>query len=63
MKLLTTAEVADLIGFTPATVQDWVQQGKLTCGRKVGGRYRFWECEVLAELGLEPPSQPPREVP
>lgn len=39
-RLLTTADVAELTGFAPATVQDWVQRGELV-SIKIGGKHRF----------------------
>lgn len=47
--LLTARQLADLLGFSAATVQDWVERGDLP-GFRVGGRLRFRESEVLAWL-------------
>ena len=47
--LLTARQVAELLGFAPATIVDWYEAGKLP-GFKVGGRLRFRESEVLAWL-------------
>jgi excisionase family DNA binding protein len=43
--LLTAREVADLLGFRPATVVGWYERGELP-GFRVGGRLRFRESEV-----------------
>ena len=43
--LLTARQVAELLGFAPATIVDWYEAGKLP-GFKVGGRLRFRESEV-----------------
>jgi excisionase family DNA binding protein len=48
-RLLTAVEVAELLGFSSATIQDWSEQGKLP-GFRLGGRLRFRESEVLAVL-------------
>jgi excisionase family DNA binding protein len=48
-RLLTAREVADLLGFAPTTVVDWVESGEIPAF-KVGGRLRFSESEVLAWL-------------
>ena len=44
-RLLTARQLADLLGFSPATVVDWAEAGKLPAF-KVGGRLRFRESEV-----------------
>jgi excisionase family DNA binding protein len=46
---LKTYEVAELLGFAPATIQDWAQKKGLPHW-KPGGRLRFRESEVLAWL-------------
>ncbi len=66
-RLLTAAEVAEILGFSPATIVDWAQAGKIPAF-KVGGRLRFSETEVLdwldrrrlqaAGAGGEAPSNP-----
>ena len=48
-RLLTTREVATLIGFSPATVQDWSENDRIP-GFRVGGRLRFRASEVEAWL-------------
>lgn len=48
-RLLTARELAGLLGFSSATVQDWFEAGDLP-GFKIGGRLRFRESEVLAWL-------------
>ncbi len=47
--LVTAAEVAELLGFTPGTVLDWFEAGRLP-GFKIGRAVRFRESEVLAWL-------------
>jgi excisionase family DNA binding protein len=47
--LLTAREVADVLGFSPATIVDWAESGKLRAF-KVGGRLRFRESELEAWL-------------
>jgi excisionase family DNA binding protein len=70
--LLTARQVAELLGFAPATVVDWYEAGKLP-GFKIGGRLRFRPSEVEAWLeakragaGGEAPTtpriRPPRGV-
>ncbi len=44
--LLKARELADLLGFSPATILDWTEKGDLPAF-KVGGRLRFRESEVL----------------
>jgi excisionase family DNA binding protein len=48
-RLVTAAEVADLLGFTSGTVLDWFEAGRLP-GFKIGRAVRFRESEVLAWL-------------
>ena len=69
-RLLTSRELADLIGFSSATVQDWFEAGQLP-GFRIGGRLRFRASEVEAWLeqrrrgpvflssppGADPPAQ------
>lgn len=43
--LLTARQLADLLGFSPATVQDWCERGELP-GFRIGGRLRFRLSEV-----------------
>jgi excisionase family DNA binding protein len=47
--LLTAAAVAERIAFSPATVVDWAEAGKLP-GFRIGGRLRFRWSEVEAWL-------------
>jgi excisionase family DNA binding protein len=47
--MLTTAELAELLGFSPGTIVDWSEEGKLP-SFKVGGRLRFRESEVAGWL-------------
>jgi excisionase family DNA binding protein len=44
-RLLTAAELAEMLGFSAATVVDWAEAGKLP-GFKVGTRLRFRWSEV-----------------
>jgi excisionase family DNA binding protein len=63
-RLLTARELAELLGFSAATVVDWAEAGKVPAF-KVGGRLRFRECEVLEwleEQRLSGPSQRPEAV-
>jgi excisionase family DNA binding protein len=48
-RLLTARELADLLGFSSSTVQDWSERGELPAF-KLGGRLRFRESEVLVWL-------------
>jgi excisionase family DNA binding protein len=48
-RLLTTRELAEVLGFAPATIVDWFEAGKLP-GFRVGGRLRFRASEVEAWL-------------
>ena len=59
-RLLTARELADLLGFSPATIQDWYEAGTLP-GFRVGGRLRFRASEV--EAWLEEQRQPTRREP
>jgi excisionase family DNA binding protein len=45
-RLLTAAEVGELLGFATGTVVDWAEAGKIPAF-KLGGRLRFREGEVL----------------
>lgn len=40
-ELLTSAQVAELLGVTPATVKRWADSGLLPCGRTAGKHRRF----------------------
>jgi excisionase family DNA binding protein len=44
-RLLKTRELADLLGFSMATIQDWVEAGSIPAF-KPGGRLRFRLSEV-----------------
>ena len=48
-RLLTARELAELIGFAPATVLDWFEAGRLP-GFKIGSSVRFRPSEVEAWL-------------
>lgn len=47
--MLSAAELADLLGFSPATIVDWSERGSIP-SFKLGGRLRFRESEVAAWL-------------
>jgi excisionase family DNA binding protein len=71
--MLTAAELADVLGFSPGTIVDWSEDGKIP-SFKVGGRLRFRESEVIEwledrrqgrrgeERASEPPSTPVRSL-
>jgi excisionase family DNA binding protein len=59
-RLLTTRELAEFIGFSPATIQDWFERGKIP-GFRIGGRLRFRAIEV--ERWLEEQRRAPRREP
>ena len=44
-RLLKTREVAEMLGFSPATIVGWYERGELP-GFRVGGRLRFRESEI-----------------
>jgi excisionase family DNA binding protein len=44
-RLLTARELAELLGFSAATVVDWSERGEVP-SFKIGGRLRFRESEV-----------------
>jgi excisionase family DNA binding protein len=48
-RLLTSRELGDMLGFSPATIVDWFEAGKLP-GFRIGGRLRFRLSEVEAWL-------------
>jgi excisionase family DNA binding protein len=48
-RLLTAREVAEVLGFAPATIVDWAERGELP-HFKIGGRLRFRLSEVGAWL-------------
>lgn len=67
-RLLTSRQLAELLGFAPGTIVDWAEAGKVPAFR-VGGRLRFRPSEVEAWLetkragdGGEAPATP-RERP
>src|SRR5262245_50728604 len=45
-RLLTTVEVAELLGFAAGTIVDWAERGTIPAF-KLGGRLRFDEEEIL----------------
>ena len=49
-RLLTPAEVAQLFRVHPKTVSRWVQAGKLSAVRTLGGHRRYRAHEVYALL-------------
>jgi excisionase family DNA binding protein len=59
-RLLSARALADLLGFSPATIQDWYEAGTLP-GFRIGGRLRFRASEVNA--WLEERRQTPRHEP
>jgi excisionase family DNA binding protein len=61
-RLLTARELADLLGFAPATIQDWFEAGMLP-GFRIGGRLRFRPSEVEAWLEERRPERPSRREP
>ena len=48
-RLLTSGQLAELLGFSPGTVVDWAEAGKLPAF-KLGGRLRFRASEIEAWL-------------
>jgi hypothetical protein len=61
-RLITAAELAEYVGFKPATIQDWVQNDNHPLrSRKIGGRHRFYLAEALEQLNAAP-SNPPLGV-
>ena len=67
-KLLTSAEIAELLGFSAGTIVDWAERGTIPAF-KIGGRLRFRESEVVdwmesrrlkAGAGGEAPTTPQR---
>lgn len=51
MPLLSTSEVARLLGVAPMTVRNLADNGALPCRRTAGGHRRFSEADVLAFQG------------
>jgi excisionase family DNA binding protein len=49
-RLLTPAEVAQLFRVHPKTVSRWVQSGKISAVRTLGGHRRYRASEVYALL-------------
>jgi excisionase family DNA binding protein len=45
-RLLTSAELAELLGFAASTIVAWAEKGTIPAF-KIGGRLRFRENEVL----------------
>ena len=70
-QLVTARQLAELLGFSSATIVDWAEADKLPAF-KIGGRLRFRESEVLAWLETQragqeeklstTPRKPAREV-
>ena len=48
-RLLTSGQLAEVLGFSPGTVVDWAEAGKLPAF-KLGGRLRFRLGEIEAWL-------------
>jgi nitrogen PTS system EIIA component len=48
-RLLTAAELAELLNFSAGTIVDWAERGTIPAF-KLGGRLRFRESEVLEWL-------------
>ena len=61
-RLLTARELADLLGFSAATIVDWAEAGKMP-GFKIGGRLRFRMSEVETWLEGRRLEQAPRRGP
>lgn len=59
--LLTAADVAELLRFSPATIVDWAEREELPAF-KVGGRLRFRLSEVLDWLEARRVSRSPESV-
>jgi excisionase family DNA binding protein len=53
-RLLTSRELAELLGFSSSTIQDWYEAGKIP-GFRIGGRLRFRPTEVEAWLETKRP--------
>ena len=62
-RLLTSRELAELLGLAPATVLDWWEAGRLP-GFKLGTavRFRLSDVEAWLELQRRGPSIRPLEV-
>jgi len=58
--LLTSRELATILGFSASTVQDWYETGQLP-GFRIGGRLRFRQSEVLEWLEERRNVHPERE--
>jgi excisionase family DNA binding protein len=52
-ELLTTAEVAALLGVDPKTVARWAKNGKLRCIKTLGGHRRYFaeDFAKIREIG------------
>ena len=59
-RLLTAAEVAEWLGFSPETVLRWTRRGELPALKLPGGPIRFRQSEV--EAWLEERATPRRGV-
>jgi predicted DNA-binding transcriptional regulator AlpA len=53
-RLLTEAEVAELIGVKPATLRNWRCQNRGPVGRKIGSNVRYPESAVADWLEKQP---------
>ena len=47
--ILTTSEVARLLGVSPNTVTRWAREGRLPCRLTLGGHHRF-ERQVIEHI-------------
>jgi excisionase family DNA binding protein len=45
---MVTSEVAELFRVTSTTVIRWVEKGRITCSRTIGGHLRFQRVEIEA---------------
>ncbi len=68
-QLLTARQLADVLGFSPGTIVDWAEAGKVP-SFKIGGRLRFRVTEVETWLerqrtsaGGEAPATPSKRPP
>ena len=57
-RLLTARELADLLGFSPSTILDWFEAGRLP-GFKLGRAVRFRESEIAGWLDARRSPRPP----
>ena len=54
-ELLSTEQVADLLGFQPETVREWLREGRFVGARRVGRRWRVPRSAVEAVAAGWPP--------